>query len=238
VNPLVVLDNADQADQLPKGTRWVASDTQGIAQKRQWIEDNLVSEGEWYLSLDDDLEILQKVRSDFYEDEVVVFDDFTISSSEWRKIYREESRDIVGVAEELIFKCQEVGTIFGAIQSTRRENYFFRPKKWSTINLTGAIFFVKQKFGRWREEVDTLEDMDMICQVLRAYGSVVINQWVYPITQDYTPGGIGTEAERNLVEKSERMLADYPGLLKRYKDHPWFLTLATRSKKRWLSSPE
>jgi hypothetical protein len=214
----------------------------GIAWKRQWIEDELVPQGEWYVTLDDNVsgwtwlpEPWCHFRSiDFQLTEPTLEGSVDSGGKTWRQLYDTPCPFPVVVEQwqELIAKCEEAGTWFGGFAI--ENNYYFRGRKWQTAGYVRTSNAVVKNTGLpfyyWPGAMQ--EDFCRSVDVVARTGSVLVNRFLKVQKPPFEAGGIGSFAERlpNLKACSEELMRRYPGLLKHNKGQEYQLTFALRTR--------
>lgn len=210
----------------------------GIAWTRQWIEENLVARGEWYVSLDDNVSGWTGLPD--YGPEWVNFDaDPGLFASSMRGMTWREAFDtpltfqaVVQRWCELIEECDKRGTIAGGFAI--EDNYFFRGNKWQTLGYVRAQNAVWKNTGLpfyyWKGAM--LEDFVRSVDAVARTGSILINRFVKPQKKFFEEGGIGSFEERrpNLTACCQELMRRYPGLLRPVKGRDYSLTFAKRGR--------
>lgn len=185
----------------------------------------LLRPGEWCGMVDDDLVKItgpqSVLRREHYDAGRLDFECYpngrpsVMAKEEWKEAFQQET--IVPaylIMDDLVTKCEEVGTVFGGIAG--HDNYFFKGIRWSTQGLVISRFCVVRQDGhRWLPSM--CHDVERTCHALAAYGATVIDKWFYPICkEDYPEFGIGTvESRREEWMRVTAMIDEkYPGLLR------------------------
>jgi len=185
----------------------------GVANQRQWIQDNLVPYGEWYISLDDNIRGFQIVSKSHYdEEELPVQEDSSLKA-----VFDEP-----GSTERFLEVCQELAELgeknraynigFGTTP-----NFFFRGKKYRYVGYVISKACVRKNLGiPFELKAQSMEDYAYTAETLLRYGKVLINNYVFPIAGHYEKGGIGTYAERlpAKIRDSVVLMEKYPGLFR------------------------
>lgn len=147
---------------------------------RQWIEDNLVEDGEWYVMLDDDI-FVSKLPSPLYDLEKIDPKDPAHLAVDFREsfatpMHADQFRDLV---EEIREKCLAEKTILGGI--TWNDNYFFRLTKWKSKAFVCGGFTVTQKHPLvpWLGDHHQFmgEDTVRCVRVMERFGKIMLNQF-------------------------------------------------------------
>jgi hypothetical protein len=210
-----------------------------IAWNRQWIEQNVVPDDTWYVTLDDNIRGWTYLPEPWSQQEKIDFDfypDYTTPELTWRKLYETPMPfpKVVEAWRELINRCHEHGSWAGGFAI--ENNYFYRAKKWQTLGYVRTSNSVQKNTGLpfYYWEGAMLEDFIRSVDVVVHTGSVHINRFVKAQKTFFEAGGIGSFEERrsNLVACCEELMRRYPGLLKPVKGADYSLTFqqATRVK--------
>ena len=187
-----------------------------IAMQRNWIQDNLLEKGEWYLALDDNLKWFTGINDpELYAQEKL--DVKADKTKNWNKIFKEKiaPKRFIEICKEMI----EIGDRIGAynLGFATNGNFFFREKKYRTVGYVISKFCIRKHVGlRFNEEAFSMEDYAYTAENLLHYGKVLINNYVYREAQHYQEGGIGSAEYRiPLKEKHANMLLEqYPELFR------------------------
>ena len=197
-----------------------------IAYMRQAIDDSLVNQGEWYLTVDDNV---THVSGTPYCDSPPKFS--------WQTDYREvfghhlSPHDITCYVNRLIYLCESKPTSFGGFAIER--NPFFRKNHFQHYGYVRTqMAVIKAGDIPFRPEMGMFEDYVKSVETVVERGCIVIDRWAKPEKQEFQPGGIGSfEERRPQLEAACRLLmTKYPGLLKYNKGQLHSLTFAKKTK--------
>jgi hypothetical protein len=202
---------------VPKG-----NGPRGVEDMRNAIW-GIVGQDNWCCMVDDDLMRLTGpqayLQQKHYDEESIDFDVFKDEPPQtWKRAFLEPTPwSPLQIAEALVEKCVEVGSVIGGLASLN--NHFFRKRRWTLQGLIVGRFTVsKVDLNRpWRE--GGLEDVERGLYSLTVHGASVVEKWVYPITNEFVPdAGIGDPegySRRTAWQSSAaRILHMYPGLVK------------------------
>ena len=95
------------------------------------------------------------------------------------------------------------------------DNCFFRGKKFRSVGYVIGKLMLWKKDSRFRfDHTITMEDFRNTAENLLRFGSVVINNYVFPSAKHYQSGGMGTWKERVpfRMQDIKRLLFLYKGL--------------------------
>lgn len=185
----------------------------GVAHQRQWIQDNLVEKGEWYVSLDDNIRAFQAVPLPHYAKESIPVQIDPKSKELFEtpcsaKTFLEICGNMAAIGE--IERAYNIG--FGTTP-----NFFFRGRKLRYVGYVISKACVRKNVGTPFElEAQSMEDYAYTAETLLRYGKVLINNYVFPVAGHYEKGGIGTYAERlpHKIKDSAYLMKKYPGLFR------------------------
>lgn len=217
---LLVLSNDEQKDMYDKNPelvnvpKIVANVTGNIAAKRQWILDNLVAGGEWFLMADDNIRSFQCIRQPWYgADEL----DETGVKMEVAIDYR--------MAWEVIMETLGEAEARGAQLAGFRTNSnpFFGRRKFNDVSYVSTKLCLIKKNSDIRFDPDfPLRDEVLFCaEHLLRVGKVLVNKYLYPVANHYEKGGIGSLDSRldRRREECRLLMFRYPDLFKYKKNH-------------------
>lgn len=201
----------------------------GIAGQRDFILDRLVTPGEWYVSVDDNIEYVTRLIDPHYS--------MGENPPEAKREYfahRVDGVEFMSLCDELMEKCAAQETIYGGFGWL--DVPFYRMKKWRWNGYVKAKAIVHQADGvgwRWNERIQIMSDHAKTYDTLARYGSVVVNQHVYVDAKRWSVGGIGTHEERmpGRVATCAFLYEHFGDMIKRGKefDDPKF-TFTSRSR--------
>lgn len=190
----------------------------GVANQRQWIQENLVEPGEWYISLDDNIKSFQIVNKEFYDEPSL---DVQTDDTELRKKLKDAFEE-TATTERFLEVCEELADLgekeraynigFGTTP-----NFFFRGKKYRWVGYVISKACVRKNLETPFElEAQSMEDYAYTAETLLRYGKVLINNYVFPVAGHYEKGGIGTYAERLplKIKHAAILMGKYPGLFR------------------------
>lgn len=183
----------------------------GMVSVRNYILENLVEDGEWFLMLDDNLTEIRGVQGELYDCEVLPVKE----KPEYKKFYdqRLDPDKFMLRCVEMINRAEALGAYYCGFAST--PNFFFRPRKWVEVGyVIGQATLIKKTEMRFDTNVKSMDDFEFTAANLKRYGRVLINAWVCPIKKHYQKGGIGTyEARLPLkIADCEYLMKQYPNL--------------------------
>lgn len=216
----LVVSNEEQKDlydskmELANIPKVVCNITGNIAAKRQWILDNLVEEGEWFVMADDNIRSFQCIRQPWYGanelDETGVKMEVPI---DYRMAWE--------VIEETLAEAKKRGAQFAGFRTN--SNPFFGRKKWNEFSYVSTKLCLIQKNSNIRFEPEfPLRDEVLFCaEHLLRVGKVLVNKYMYPVANHYEKGGIGSLDSRLERRKEEcrNLMIKYPDLFRFKKGH-------------------
>lgn len=191
----------------------VAGDAFGLTRQREWAVDNLLVEGEWCVFADDNIKRISAVCPSSYGEDFLSVRDAS-GSRFWRSLFDVTcaAKRFLKLAEECIERAEKQGTTLVGFSVT--ENPYFRGRKWREVGYVIGKMMLWKKDSRFRfDHTVTMEDFRNTAEVLRLTGSVVVNNYIFPVAKHYLPGGMGTYVERVQDRKRDvaRLMELYPG---------------------------
>lgn len=190
----------------------------GVARQRQWIQENLVEKGEWYVSLDDKIKAFQAVPEPLYESESLeVQTDDEKKRLELKEAFETEisGERFLELCEALAKKGEKERAYNIGFGTTA--NFFFRGRHYRYVGYVISSACVRKNVGTPFElENDSMEDYGYTAETLLRYGKVLIDNYIFAVKGHYEKGGIGTYAERlpAKIRDSAYLIKKYPGLLR------------------------
>lgn len=194
----------------------------GISHNRNVALD-MMNKDEWALFLVDDIKKISELRN--YDR--VREPDLPITAKNQR-VYAERFKNEITI-RQFLRRCEELSRFTDARGGhlggfCNIDNPLFRSKHYKYNTLAdGRALVVRKTHLRFDENVHLQDDYCFTAMNLRAFGIVVINDWVLPDFERYTSGGAGTKQERMADKIAE---CDY--LVKHYPE--W---IAIREKPGW-----
>jgi hypothetical protein len=214
----VVTHTAAQARTLRKfsnGNRVIQTGKAFLYENRNWIMQNLVAPGEWYIGMDDNVQRLNCVRKDYYDWDFIDNRDKPRNARSWREVYRTNAtRQLSPICDELMRQCEANGTVYGGFSSM--ENPFFRMRHWVHIRYVKSKLFVMKNEPGLRWKYMHAHDIGLSVDTMVKYGCIVVNNFVHPLCTMYEPGGLGSSAERCDARRQtiQQIVVEYPGLVR------------------------
>jgi len=185
----------------------------GVANQRQWIQDNLLEKDEWYVSLDDNIHSFQCVPDSHYEQDILPVK----TDKAMKDLY-----DTPCSGKRFLEKCQEMAVLGESeriynIGFGTTSNYFFRDKKYREVGYVISKAAVRKNVGTpFALDAQAMEDYAYTAETLLRYGKVLINNFIFPVAGHYEKGGIGTYAERlpQKIAACKILMERYPALFR------------------------
>ena len=187
----------------------------GVTHQRNWITRNLVSPGEWYVSMDDNVRGFRGVRPDHYDAETL-----PVQSSSFDKSifdYQLNWPELSARFASSIHHAEERGAAYVGFATV--PNYYFLGRKWRYVGYVISKVVLIKKMGIYYDtNLEAMEDFGFCAENLVRFGRVLINNFIIPQAGHYEPGGIGTYSERveRKIKDCAYLMQKYPGLF-RYK---------------------
>lgn len=243
----MVVDNDEQAARVigeagvPRERVIIAGTPQGLGQcgiawVREFIERQLVPRGTWYATIDDNISgwtglptpmsLLQSVDLDA---------PCPVRGATWRQLFASnlDFADVLAELYALIAECEKLGTWAGGFATTN--NHFFRSRKWQHYGYVRAVTAVWKNTGLpfyyWPGNM--FEDFTRTVDVVERCGCVVVNRYVKPEKPAFEEGGIGSLEARipNLTAVCDRLIRQYPGLLRPIRDKRYSVMFTVHNRK-------
>lgn len=195
----------------------VVSGTNTLVEKRNWILDELVPRGSWFVGMDDNVKSFTKVADEFYGwDNLFTGDEPPSGCESWRRIYNttaspklwlQELKTTVRIADKAGINLVGVSTM---------ENPFFRPRKYSNYRFVKSKIFAMKNTGELRWKHEMCHDSYLSALAVAKYGRVLVNSFLHYESKMYEAGGLGDREARErfgLVEQLMRICEEFPGLV-------------------------
>lgn len=218
----IVLHNKDEYDRyvlnpkIRKETLFVADQPVGMAGIRNWVLENLVKEGEWYVILDDNITEFQSVPEPEYSEIAL---DVKGRPEYYKKLFENkvDAKRMIEVFEDSIKTAEKTGAKLIGFGSNL--NFFFRSKKYREVGyVIGKTQIIKKTHLRYDLNVSAMDDYLWTAQNLETFGKVLVNNYFVAVKKHYAQGGIGVYEDRLPAKLRETayLMDRFPGLY-RYK---------------------
>jgi len=221
----VVVHDQEQYDlykEVIPEDRLINSETRrSIIDIRNYIIEELVEEGEWYIRLDDNITHLTMVDDAHYgfstldvQGEPEKFKDVYNTPTDFSKVYEK----IVGMTK----MAERTGA--NLIGFCSNENFFFRSKKYRDVGYIIGKAVVHRKTDLLIDKnLVSTDDYGYTAQQLYEYGKVLINNYICFHKKHYSPGGIGGRGKKseiyerrkaNKIKDVEYLMEEFPALFR------------------------
>ena len=182
-----------------------------------WCLDNLISDGEWVVFLDDDLKSITSLPEPEYYNSRIPVSSYKAASIPYRhKFETAASLDRVNsIWEETRVVAESVGANMAGFASTF--NPYYRLIKWSTYAIIyGWMWMLRKRAGRRYPNIPYMEDVKISLAHLKWDGLVLVNRFMYGDRQFWQEGGYGGLEKRIPVRDAEirEMAAEFGGMVK------------------------
>lgn len=182
--------------------------------QRRWALENLVRPKAWVLMLDDDIRGFTAVPDAYWEQPDMPVE---ADPSYYQKVYDLPATidRFLGRVGVLAAECDRVGARLGGFASLR--NAFFRSKQWRYVAyVESTLALVKNDDPADWPVGYHMEDFAATAHHLRRYGTVVVNNFAFPVNTHYIAGGLGPAPERVALRRRAiaRLMAEYPDLFR------------------------
>lgn len=182
----------------------------GITNQRNWMVDNLAKQGEWYISLDDNISHFKRFDDFIYnsQDNVIDVDNPKITQKNYNHFVDAEEFIRIIAADILIAEARGAEYVGYATV----DNYYFNSKRYKDVGyVISKAVAIKYDGLRYDEKLEAMEDFGYCAEQLIKNDRVLINGWMMPVAGHYEKGGIGTYEQR-----VPRKIIDCKYLMKKY----------------------
>lgn len=188
----------------------------GLVNHRNWIIENLVADGEWFLFASDDITKITVLDEPYYSKECDI-DVTTKNTTLWGKRFAKQASpvDIDRIVAELHARALAENCYYAGFSAFG--NSLFRAKKWKRNTFVdGRLFLMRKTDLRFDPNVVTMDDYAFTAQNLTTPHGTLVNAWVEPIARRYTAGGLGSYAERLPAKRADcaYLISKYPQLFR------------------------
>lgn len=194
---------------------------------RQRAQDVLISDGEWYVTLDDNVRRITMLERPYFDQERL---------DEWEIDPEMFERDAsIKDVHWLLDRCRNYAEMLccPVVGFATETNFYFRKLQWQRRGYVRTQLSLQRNVGltwcRWPD--CNIEDFVVSCESVATCGLALVNRFAKPIKTMFESGGIGPLEERipQLTTDCSKLMELYPGLLKSIKNRPWSMTFAPRS---------
>lgn len=195
----------------------------GIPGQRQWMQDNIVPYGEWFVMADDNIDEITALPEPWYEMEKIDVQDKD-SRKKWPPLFKTKCEPwrLSEIFQDMMELGDQQCAYYQGFATTG--NAFFRGVKYRSVGFVIAKMAVMKNTGFvYDPNVLQMEDFSATAQHLLLYGRVLINNYVFPVAGHYQAGGNGTLVERSplRIKDCAYLESAYKGLF-RFKDREGF----------------
>lgn len=188
-----------------------------LVAKRNWICDELVEEGEWFIGMDDNVMGLTAVADECYSANFLPTTDEPAPDGyeSWRKVYNGQVSPAKWMAK---FRSDmKMADSMGAplVGVATLENPFFRERKYSNYRFVKTKIFAMKNHKDLRFKYLTCHDSYLTMLAIAKYGKVLVNSYLHHKSKMYEKGGLGTREEREkkgLIRDLNKIIKEFPGL--------------------------
>lgn len=208
-------DSYIKAGRVPKNKIIVTNAPFGVTNQRNWIVDNLAKRGEWYVSLDDNIQSMKRMIDKYYGKKKIDVSSPDITQASFSQ--RVTASEYLGLLAQDIEIAETIKAEY--IGYATVDNYFFNSKKYKAVGyVISKACAVKFDGLRYDPKLEAMEDFGYCASQLVKNNCVLINSWIKPIAGHYEAGGIGTYEKRlpRKIVDCKYLMMKYPELF-RYK---------------------
>jgi hypothetical protein len=231
-------DNARDIRKVMPYAKVFWTNMDGLVNSRNYILNNLVKRGAWYVGMDDNIlrvtAVHHTLRSCSHLPVTEKVNGYRFGT--WRDVYHQDVTYEDG--HLLLYHLRDIlkkhGTVYGGWSST--ENPYFRANRYSYRRFVKSKLFVMRN-DPGLEWVGTMgHDSRMSAHVVAQYGRVVVDNYVHPHHKMYESGGLGKDRRAVLDPLLANTIAAYPGLVAKARGANSalrFLCTSDASVERW-----
>jgi len=212
----------------------------GAALQREWAEQNLIATGEWYVTVDDNVQHVEGLPKEKWPGEGGLTVE-QANSLRRQFVTRLLPVDIFDRTRAIIARADRLGSDIGAF-ATAGGNPRFLTRHHREVAPCNTRWSVQRKAGRtWVPWPDImLEDLVRTVSVVASGQAAPVDNWTSAYKLDGEPGGLGPSESRRGHQRADclRMMQMYPGLLRWPKGKDWFLSFRKTNMghvRRWLA---
>ena len=199
----------------------------GAAVQREWAERNLTAPGEWYATVDDNVQRVMGLDQKLWPaGGAYAFHKTKEDRDKYRKAFERvlSGRQAFTATAELMAKCAALKTVCGGFFTGT--SLLYRRNHWQLVGCANTRWSVQKNMGRaWQPWPRCMwEDYVRSVYVAAEYGACVVDRWTSTHKVEYEPGGIGTFQSRApaLVDDCRELMARFPGLLRKVRGREYF----------------
>lgn len=214
----------------------------GKARQMQWAYDQL-EDGEFIVFADDDITHCTWLPFPEHERSAIDFDNDPKPLQDWARLYDTQiTPDVYRfLIDSTIKKMIEQNTIMGGFGLN--DNFYFRRKHWRKAGFVIGHMIIMRKDPAFKFDLDiAMEDYRNSAEVVRLYGSVVLNNFACFKHSMYIVGGLGTAEERRPYRKPDcdMLMSQYPGFFRLKDDGKMagadlFVNITDRTVDKWVN---
>lgn len=199
-------DAFSSAGTLDMSQTWITNQPKGLPYQRNFALDKM-DIGEWAMFICDDL-----IGVEEYEE----YDKNVKPDPLYPKDYIEISEEqFLKRCAESITKAEDIGAYL--VGFSHYSNSFFRVNKWRTAaKVDGNCCLIKKSHLRYGVTYPRTGDWKFSIDNLEAFGTILMNNWIYVSMEKWTAGGQGTKDERreSRHEEIDRLIKQHPNHVK------------------------
>ena len=220
----------------------VVTGTFTLVEKRNWILDEWVKPGNWFIGMDDNIQHFTMVAPGFIEkDRLDVTGPSPKGFKTWRSAYNIAVSPPVWLKEftTTVHDARNIGAPLVGVATM--ENPFFRPKRFSRVRFVKTKVFAMQNLPHLRFKHEMCHDSYLSAAVVAHHGRVLVDSFLHYKSKMYEQGGLGDRADRErkgLLEQMDDICREFPGLVQVGKGANTALRFKVNSEKgveRWRS---
>lgn len=202
---------------IPPERLKVTGVTGGIAHQRQWILDNYVERGEWFLTLDDNIKAFTGNPGMYDETTNQMLPGITGAEAGKLLNQRMDTARFLLAVQKTIDEASARGAHL--VGFANNSNHFFRKKLYRDVGFVVSKMSAIHHVGiEYDLNTQAKDDYAFCAKHLKTFGRVLINNALFREASHLQAGGIGKYEERlpKSIADAAHLLKEYPGLF-RYK---------------------
>ncbi len=196
----------------------------GLPRQRKWAIENLLQNDEWLLFADDNIKSIYGVDDTTWIKESIL----EKNEDNWGDLNSKQFFDRV---DEISKHADYVGAYH--VGFLPAHNYYFARKKYREYG------FCMGKMTMWKKDINfnwngyytnSIEDFNHTAMHLVNYGKVLIVDYLFPLANHYSAGGIGNKKSRKQarIESINIIMHLYPNLFRKKKRPDYYPDMSVK----------
>lgn len=199
-----------------KPSRIIVSHTKTLVEKRNFILNELVHDGHWFVGIDDNIQHFTAVQDPWITNNENPVDAPPPDGHTWRGIYNQQidPRLWLNVLGVDIMRADQAGVPLVGVATM--ENPFFRARRFSNYRFVKTKVFAMKNMRDLRFKHEMCHDSYITALAVKKYGKVLVDSYLHHKTKMYEKGGLGNREEREakgLLAQTQSICDEFPGLV-------------------------